>query len=360
MTENLSLPRWADPRLVVRVEGYGDERFVVNGNPHTNRGLVSVFSVKDQISLSVRPRRMIVSTDYAAGWLAGYLSGDEPAPPKSTALTDYGQWTRQRDYFHTAQHELSIQRRGLYSVNACLLGSDSCSFQEAVELIANFFGLLASESIFWATVTWVPEDAEMAKGIAIETSEDLRTIIWRLNAPTAIEPEYGGEIVVHLVNTEAINQVGVVEVAISIETFDSMLSIASITINIERPEDLIDSAPLDGTSSSEDALRYILKCAVDAMNPDIASVSAKTALRDSEAILVSVDGGDDVAAGIPGWLTYLSPRVTPQFMARLVTPDFRIVEDERGTLIEFTGGLSQFGVDEANRLVAATLRHNSP
>lgn len=313
---------------------------------------MSVFSINDRFSQSVRPSRIVASTDFAAGWLAGYLSGNEPSPPRSTALADYGPWERQRDFFHSAQRELPVQRRGRYSVNASLLGSGDRSLDDAVESIAEFFGLLARKSTAWASVTWVPEDAETAEGFAIATTEDLQTVIRRLNTPAAVEPEFGGELVVHLVNSEAIDHVGVIEVAISIEVIDGLPAIASVTVNIERPEDLLSGLSAGGESVSEVALRYILTCAISAMSPDIASASAGSALLASENILASVDEGENSAVGIPGWLTYVSSRAILQVPARFVETGFQIEPYERGMLIEFVGGMSKFGVSEANRLVA--------
>lgn len=93
------LPEWADPRLVVRLRGEGSELFVIDGNPHTFKGLVGLHSLTDQEyrSLSVRPHEIVADSEYVQGWLSGYLAGSEPDVPQVLCRT---RRDRELGFFH--------------------------------------------------------------------------------------------------------------------------------------------------------------------------------------------------------------------------------------------------------------------
>ncbi|NED61448.1 hypothetical protein G3I15_10990, partial [Streptomyces sp. SID10244] len=70
------LPDWVDPRLVVRISGQGDALFAIVGNPHTFRGLLAINDLATGQNMSVRPSQIREATEFARGWLEGYLSGN--------------------------------------------------------------------------------------------------------------------------------------------------------------------------------------------------------------------------------------------------------------------------------------------
>lgn len=346
------LPGWADSRLVVRVAGYGDEPFVISGNPHTFRGLVSVFSLRDRVGQSARPRDIIVQSEYARGYLSGYLSGNEPAPP-STGLLEGARWARERDFFHAFERELPVERGGLFAVNAASAADPTA---DPFDLLGSMFEALESTSGFWASARWVPVSADHVPAMPLRMSEDVWTMDAWLTPPMALDawvPQHE----IRVVNADTTGVAGAaVELVIHIATGDDQsLDRLAVTINIERPEVLHGAVSGQG-SPDETALRAVFNAVVDGLRPDVASVSGGAALRACNGFGLDPAGDGELIKGIPGWLTYLGPRVLHHIHIDDATLDpekFSATRSGAGLLIGYVEGLSALGVDDANQIAAA-------
>ncbi len=344
------LPGWADSRLVVRIVGRGDEPFVISGNPHTFRGLVSVFSLRDRVGQSAHPRDIIVQSEYARGYLSGYLSGNEPAPP-STGLLEGSRWDRERDYFHAFERELPVERGGLFAANAVSAADPTA---DPFDLLGNMFEALESTSGFWASARWVPVSADHLPAMRLHTAEDVRNIDAWLTPPMALEGRFPRHDI-RVVNADHMGVVGgAVELVIRVVTRDDeSLDRLAVTINIERPK-VLHGAVSGQRSPDETALRAVLNAVVEGVRPDVASVSGGAPLLACNGFGLDPAGDGELITGIPGWLTYLGPRVRHHIDGATLDPgEFSASPSSGGLLVEYIDGLFALGVDDANRIAAA-------
>ncbi|MFT3660090.1 MAG: hypothetical protein QM809_01465 [Gordonia sp. (in: high G+C Gram-positive bacteria)] len=141
------IPDWVDRRLIVDVDDAKPGTSVIDHNPHTFRGLVGLYDLTDGLSFSKNAKDISARTEYGEGWLAGYLTGNEP-PLDPDGVLPKSRWQRERDYFHDSGRELSPEGRGaiVFSVKSHVPDTDPSPFALVEETLAR----LRSTSPRWS------------------------------------------------------------------------------------------------------------------------------------------------------------------------------------------------------------------
>ncbi|MGC4963465.1 hypothetical protein ACPXCG_21700 [Gordonia sp. DT218] len=345
------LPDWADPRLVVRISGYGDALFAIVGNPHTFRGLVAVNDLAAGQNMSVRPSQILDATEYAEGWLQGYLSGNEPSPPPNDALEEL-RWDRERALFHMYEREMPPSSQGRYVVDA-IRSSDGIPEIEAYRAVATIFAELSVSHGLWRHNSWLPVTADRASlpAVGMITADEVAAAFRCVNPAYATDgtiDTWQSTLRVINVHSGAV-AAGLVEILIELDTSGSSVDRLHVVVNVERP----DRIAADDHTTSENLLEDVLRAVIVGVDPDVASVAHGAALYEGEPFSIDPpDESDDPTPPIlPGFLTYVATRLQPDLDPIAPLP-FDRQPVGSGVLIRHRGGLTMTA-ETANELSRA-------
>ncbi|NDZ96925.1 hypothetical protein G3I13_17405 [Streptomyces sp. SID6673] len=351
------LPDWVDPRLVVRISGQGDALFAIVGNPHTFRGLLAINDLATGQNMSVRPSQIREATEFARGWLEGYLSGNEPAPPPHDALEEL-RWNRERALFHMYEREMPPQSQGRYVVDA-IRSTPGIPATEAYRAVASVFAELSVAHALWRHNGWLPVTADRASlpAIGMTTADDVESAFRCVNPAYAID----GTVETWQRSLRVINghagaaDAGLVEILIDLDTSGPLVDRLHIVVNVERPDQI---AAADG-ATSESLLEDVLGAIIVGVDPDVASVAHGAALYEGEPFSIEPpdESEDPTPPILPGSLTYVAARLRPDLDPIGPLP-FDREPAGSGVLIRHRGGLTMTG-ETANELSRALNSHTS-
>ncbi|QKT06269.1 hypothetical protein HUN08_02950 [Gordonia sp. X0973] len=318
------LPEWADPRLVVRLRGEGSELFVVDGNPHTFKGLVGLYSLTDREyrSLSVRPHEIVADSEYIQGWLSGYLAGSEPDVPQVLCRT---RRDRELGFFHRNQRPLPVDRAGARVVR--MLRTSISTLDAEYSRLASLVNGLSEVSGFWGDVGWIAVEPWNDPVRLGRTGNEIEQLFGWLNGGFELAEDRPWDPTFRLAceGSDWAPQ-GTVEIG------GTLGWSSSVFINVE--ESAYRAVGLENNPAA------LVQAVVASYEPDLFSVSP---CEDGEhPTLVSVRYDGDLFSIPMGQVTYLSERVGGDQGARLDPALFGCRPFEEGVLIEFTGSPDAF------------------
>lgn len=342
-----SLPDWADPRLAVRVSGEGDTVFVIDGNPHTYRGLVRLYDVTARESLSVQPSRISEATEFARGWLAGFLHGNEPDGPTSAPLDDL-RGERERALFHTYQQKLPIERRGEYAVHA-VRETDGTPLMELSRAVSRVFTALAAKYPLWQHDRWLPvtDDHAVLPALSLTTDHAVESAFAWLNPGYAVAAdELDQQCELRVVNDGFdATPAGIIEVIVTVCHRALQVHRLEFVVNVEHPERI--GAP-------DDVVADILTTVIEHLDPDAASAAQGVALLEAQVFSICPPDieRDPTVPVVAGWLTYVAARLGADLSGLSDLP-FGAHPTGGGTLLRYLGAPTDLTVAIANQLAAA-------
>ena len=268
------LPDWADERLIVRLNS-SDELYVIDGNAHTYRGRVELYNLAEGYGIAVFPREIVAITDYARGWLEGFLSGNEPALPDSAAVADL-RGSRELEYFHTHQCELRSWNRGLYWVRARSENSSATTMNDIYRSLSDVFVAFQHTDVL-GIAEWSPIARFYDEGLPIDLTgpAEIHDAFAWVNPGYAMSDNGTTARTLRVINCDQSRlPSGSVEVVISIHTLRGIVDTVEVTVNLEEP------AFENGTSSNqiESLLATIFESLVTTTDPDTATASTWTAI----------------------------------------------------------------------------------
>ncbi|MYR05532.1 hypothetical protein GTV32_04040 [Gordonia sp. SID5947] len=302
------LPEWADPELVVRISGHGNALFAIAGNPHTFRGLLAVHELATGQTISVRPSQITEATEFARGWLRGYLSGNEPSPPPNDAL-EAMRWERERLLFHAYEREMPPQSLGRYVIDA-IRTTDGISVAETSRAISAVFAKLAVAHSLWRNNRWLPvtEDRASLPPIGLATADEVVDAFRCVNPAYAIDGTlHNWQMTLRVINAQTdACAAGLIEVIVWLDTSGPVVDQIHVVVNLERP-DLVAAA--DDTTP-EKLLEAVLGAVIIGIDPDVASVAHGDALYEGEPFSIEPadESADPTPPILPGPLTYVATR----------------------------------------------------
>ncbi|WP_431817955.1 hypothetical protein [Gordonia jacobaea] len=343
------LPEWADKRLIVRLNS-SDELYVIGGNAHTYRGRVELYNLAEGYGIAVFPREIVAITDYARGWLEGFLSGNEPALPDSAAVADL-RGSRELEYFHTHQRELRSSNRGLYWVRARSENNSATTMNDIYRSLSDVFVAFQHSDVL-GIAEWSPIARFYDEGQPIDLTgpAEIRDAFAWVNPGYAMSDNATAARTLRVINCDQSRlPSGAVEVVISIQTLRGIVYAVEMTVNLEEP------AFENGTSSGqiESILATIFEILVTTVDPDTATASTWTAVDATAVYPPDPRSNRDLNTPVtPGWLTYVADRL--HFPAADISGTImRSAPWYTGVLITATPRLNDFTLEAAERVATA-------
>lgn len=335
------LPGWADARLAVRVSWSADI-FVIDGNPHTFRGLVRLYDPAQDLSLSVRPQEISEATDFARGWLEGFLHGNEPDPSPSSDVDDL-RGACERAFFHEHQRVLPVERRGDHTVSVAR-ADWSAPPASLYTHLATACAALAAKYPVWQG-PWTPVSQIPVPDFDLSTADAIASAFRLMNAPAEFHPDVIGTPVLDVINAEPIEPypAGGLEIRVRMGMVGGLVSDYSMVINL----DTVDAS----TPTLAAHIGDILDVFVTHLDPDTASASRGQALREADAFVIAAisEQAEANPAMIAGWLTYIAARLRPDLDGLVGLPiDLR--SHTNGTVIEHRSGITGFSLSDADEI----------
>ncbi|MFT4200564.1 hypothetical protein [Gordonia sp. (in: high G+C Gram-positive bacteria)] len=279
------LPDWADPRLVVQLEG-DDEYLVIDHNPHTYPGRLGLYSLRDGLSVTAFPRDVVPANDFAAGWLAGYIVGNEPDAYDD--VLPESRITRERDFYAEHQHPLDETIAGVASINARAINVEESTDAAEYQRITDLLAALAAREPFRSVKGWVCV-TDWRESYPLATVGDVERVFRSLNNGYVFDDPLCDR-VIHVANDDgaAASRHGTIELIVRFcpEAYGE----ASVTINLEMTID-------------DESMTAIAMAIVDSYRPDVVTVS--TAPHGDDHFESRID---DVYVHAPGAPVFLSAR----------------------------------------------------
>ena len=343
------LPDWADERLIVRLNR-SDELYVIDGNAHTYRGRVELYNLAEGFGIAVFPREIVAITDYARGWLEGFLSGNEPALPDSAAVADL-RGSRELEYFHTHQRELRSSNRGLYWVLARSENHSGTTMHDVYRSLSDVFVAFKRSDVL-GIAEWSPIARFYDEGQPVELTgpAEIHDAFAWVNPGYAMSDNATAARTLRVVNCDQSRlPSGAVEAIISIQTLRGIVDAVEVTVNLEEP------AFENGTSPGEveSILATTFESLVTTTDPDTATASTWTAIDATDVYPPDPHSNRDLDTPVtPGWLTYVADRL--HFPgADISGSTIRSAPWRTGVLITATPRLDDFTLGAAERVAVA-------
>lgn len=340
------LPDWADERLIVRLNS-SDELYVIDGNAHTYRGRVELYNLAEGYGIAVFPREIVAITDYARGWLEGFLSGNEPALPDSAAVADL-RGSRELEYFHTHQREVRSSNRGLYWVRARSENNSATTMNDIYRSLSDVFVAFERVDVL-GIAEWSPIARFYDEGQPIDLTgpAEIHDAFAWVNPGYAMSDNGTAARTLRVINCDQSRlPSGAVEVVISIQTLRGIVDTVEVTVNLEEP------AFENGTSSNqiESLVATIFESLVTTTDPDTATASTWTAIDATDVYPPDPHSNRDLNTPVtPGWLTYVADRL--DFPAADISDTtIRSAPWHTGVLITATPRLDDFTLNAAERV----------
>lgn len=347
------LPDWADPRLIVDVDGAQSGGAVISANPHTFRGLLGLYDLADEISFSAKTGAVSPTTDYGAGWLAGYIEGNEPEPDVNDLLPR-GRRQRELAYFREYSSVLPIDRSGVITFSAKSVIARVPESEGRLSTVADLVGAamanLEQVSRWWKSASWLPitDDGADLDAMPFRDADEIESAFRWLNPPYALNSIDSPGPLVRLVCADP---AGVVELVVSVDSVARDVDMSlSFVVNIEgfAPFGIDQSVGAEG--QIEEWMRQSLLSMASGIHADVASVSFGAPLIEARGLGVAVGEYESWISAVPGWMTVLGESILNESIRTADIEGFSREECVQGLIFEFSGGSANLSVRAVDRV----------